>query len=425
MYWGVAASVMLAASAWISVSVVRVSQPVSLPHYGYYKSAPASQELAFGTTPLATRNVAPASRRAAKAKAPISDSAPVITAKAPVPSRLADSYSEAPSKRIVLFGEGVPPPSTRSRGLEEQKGKSKGKSQPGLVAQNVPRAAIPLPPLSSPTTAGSASVAFGKDLTLAYRSAGNTAYFNRDSKPMQGAAQLNQGAQSDKGQAGQVGQSANKINPGQMNGSKGNSPVSQLDDLALGAQNHNPQSQGRQAPNQLNEQKQGQDQQGQGASPELAKRGSRESLREGESVAADGTKEMLGRGNKEALAAAPAPKPERRQKFQLAAQLAETGESAAKAKAEALLADALEERGRAEAQVSIVDNAYQDVRKDPQSTFSIDVDTASYSNIRRFLNQNSLPPADAVRIEEMLNYFPYNDAPPRSEERRVGKECLE
>ncbi len=60
----------------------------------------------------------------------------------------------------------------------------------------------------------------------------------------------------------------------------------------------------------------------------------------------------------------------------------------------------------------IVDNAFQKVRKDPQSTFSIDVDTASYSNVRRFLNQNVLPPEDAVRIEEMLNYFPYHDAPP-------------
>ena len=51
---------------------------------------------------------------------------------------------------------------------------------------------------------------------------------------------------------------------------------------------------------------------------------------------------------------------------------------------------------------------------DRQSTFSIDVDTASYSNVRRFLVQNSLPPKDAVRIEEMLNYFPYHDAPPSS-----------
>ena len=49
---------------------------------------------------------------------------------------------------------------------------------------------------------------------------------------------------------------------------------------------------------------------------------------------------------------------------------------------------------------------------DPLSTFSIDVDTASYANVRRFLMQNMLPPRDAVRIEEMLNYFPYDDRPP-------------
>jgi len=48
----------------------------------------------------------------------------------------------------------------------------------------------------------------------------------------------------------------------------------------------------------------------------------------------------------------------------------------------------------------------------PLSTFSIDVDTASYANVRRFLNQGQLPPADAVRIEEMINYFSYADAAP-------------
>jgi Ca-activated chloride channel family protein len=48
----------------------------------------------------------------------------------------------------------------------------------------------------------------------------------------------------------------------------------------------------------------------------------------------------------------------------------------------------------------------------PLSTFSIDVDTASYANVRRFLNQGQLPPEDAVRIEELINYFPYSDAPP-------------
>ncbi len=48
----------------------------------------------------------------------------------------------------------------------------------------------------------------------------------------------------------------------------------------------------------------------------------------------------------------------------------------------------------------------------PLSTFSIDVDTASYANVRRFLNEGHLPPADAVRIEELINYFKYTDTPP-------------
>ena len=46
--------------------------------------------------------------------------------------------------------------------------------------------------------------------------------------------------------------------------------------------------------------------------------------------------------------------------------------------------------------------------EDPLSTFSIDVDTASYSNIRRYITNGSLPPADAVRVEECINYFSYN-----------------
>jgi Ca-activated chloride channel family protein len=48
------------------------------------------------------------------------------------------------------------------------------------------------------------------------------------------------------------------------------------------------------------------------------------------------------------------------------------------------------------------------VKDEPLSTFSIDVDTAAYSNVRRFLSQGQLPPADAVRIEEMINYFAYS-----------------
>ena len=53
------------------------------------------------------------------------------------------------------------------------------------------------------------------------------------------------------------------------------------------------------------------------------------------------------------------------------------------------------------------------VSDEPLSTFSIDVDTASYSNLRRFVQGGSLPPRDAVRIEEMINYFPYSYQPPK------------
>ena len=48
------------------------------------------------------------------------------------------------------------------------------------------------------------------------------------------------------------------------------------------------------------------------------------------------------------------------------------------------------------------------VAQDPRSTFSVDVDTASYAIVRRFLNGGGLPPKDAVRIEELINYFPYS-----------------
>ncbi len=58
------------------------------------------------------------------------------------------------------------------------------------------------------------------------------------------------------------------------------------------------------------------------------------------------------------------------------------------------------------------DNDYLRVAGNPLSTFSVDVDTASYANVRRFLTQGERPPADAVRIEELVNYFPYRYAPP-------------
>lgn len=54
------------------------------------------------------------------------------------------------------------------------------------------------------------------------------------------------------------------------------------------------------------------------------------------------------------------------------------------------------------------ENGFTTVRQSPLSTFSIDVDRASYTHIRHYLNNNQLPPTDAVRIEEMMNYFTYS-----------------
>nr|WP_321465854.1 VWA domain-containing protein [uncultured Desulfobulbus sp.] len=57
---------------------------------------------------------------------------------------------------------------------------------------------------------------------------------------------------------------------------------------------------------------------------------------------------------------------------------------------------------------AVQENGFINVSHDPLSTFSIDVDTASYANVRRFVNDGQLPPVGAVRIEEMVNYFSYN-----------------
>ena len=69
--------------------------------------------------------------------------------------------------------------------------------------------------------------------------------------------------------------------------------------------------------------------------------------------------------------------------------------------------------GNTESYAPIQGNAFKRIADEPLSTFSIDVDTASYANIRRFLQHGQLPPPDAVRIEEMINYFPYDYAPPK------------
>jgi len=71
----------------------------------------------------------------------------------------------------------------------------------------------------------------------------------------------------------------------------------------------------------------------------------------------------------------------------------------------------------------IQENIFLKATDNPLSTFSIDVDAASYSNVRRILKQGQLPVAGAVRIEEMINYFNYNypqptgDAPPATNRR--------
>jgi Ca-activated chloride channel family protein len=60
------------------------------------------------------------------------------------------------------------------------------------------------------------------------------------------------------------------------------------------------------------------------------------------------------------------------------------------------------------------ENPFRRVSIDPLSTFSIDVDTASYANVRRFLNEGTLPPPGAVRIEELINYFRFSYPQPSS-----------
>jgi len=62
----------------------------------------------------------------------------------------------------------------------------------------------------------------------------------------------------------------------------------------------------------------------------------------------------------------------------------------------------------------IKENSFHKAKNDPLSTFSIDVDAASYTNVRRYINGGSLPPADAVRIEEMINYFDYEYEQPKN-----------
>jgi Ca-activated chloride channel family protein len=74
------------------------------------------------------------------------------------------------------------------------------------------------------------------------------------------------------------------------------------------------------------------------------------------------------------------------------------------------------ENWNTESYAVLSENEFRTVAAEPLSTFSIDVDRASYSNVRRMIRAGSLPPKDAVRVEEMINYFPYSPAAPRAGE---------
>ncbi|MCU0450235.1 MAG: von Willebrand factor type A domain-containing protein [Bernardetiaceae bacterium] len=68
----------------------------------------------------------------------------------------------------------------------------------------------------------------------------------------------------------------------------------------------------------------------------------------------------------------------------------------------------LSHRPSGEGYTKLGENPFQSTKREPLSTFSIDVDAASYANLRRMINNGQQPPTDAVRIEEMINYFGYD-----------------
>ena len=108
--------------------------------------------------------------------------------------------------------------------------------------------------------------------------------------------------------------------------------------------------------------------------------------------------------------ASPAPTTQRRVEGQGKVENRASGVAAAKGITNALPVEPWrrqQEPGNTEAYARIEDNRFLTASANPLSTFSIDVDAASYSNVRRFLSQDALPPADAVRLEELVNYFSY------------------
>jgi Ca-activated chloride channel homolog len=342
MYWGVAASVLLAASLWITASVVRVSQPVV--HYAYYDSAPVSQEVALGTTPLTTRSVASASRGAAKAKAPVSTGELYFTAEAPGPSLNANPYPQVPSRAIGLSGKGldsaaIAPASTGSDSL--------GRQSSRLAAS---RQAI------SSQSRSLLRADESKAMALADHEQRGEAIQSRLGGQIQGDARL--AKQAGAGQPVQFGllQQSENQQQNQQQSQKAKAPI---------------------------------------ASPAPAP----------QLLVTDGNRDSQALAELEKASAQPMQRAEQPQLPEPAGR----GEGERDTKLDLSVAERAE---AAKAPASILDNAFQEVRKERKSTFSIDVDTASYSHVRALLTQNVLPSGDDVRIEELLNYFPYNDAPP-------------
>jgi Ca-activated chloride channel homolog len=107
-------------------------------------------------------------------------------------------------------------------------------------------------------------------------------------------------------------------------------------------------------------------------------------------------------------ASKPAPHPDRSPLGQLEGLTGSSMDSSTPLKPEAKRASQPQDVATNESYKSIADNQFYTADRQPLSTFSIDVDAASYSNVRRFINEGQLPPKDAVRIEEMVNYFPYD-----------------
>jgi Ca-activated chloride channel family protein len=109
----------------------------------------------------------------------------------------------------------------------------------------------------------------------------------------------------------------------------------------------------------------------------------------------------------DAMVARPSPKADKR------TRRVKQGGKARKNKQAIAMSPPPEPEFNTEAYDRIVENEFLAVADKPLSTFSIDVDTASFSNTRRFIESGELPPPDAVRIEEMINYFSYDYEGPR------------